>query len=243
MSMYKNKKIVAIIPARKGSKGIKNKNVLKLTGIPLINFSIDYAKRSKLIDRVFVSTDGNKISKVSENYGAEIIKRPKKFSSDTASSESAIIHSINYIEKVLKYKFDIVVFLQPTTVLRKLGELDQAIKMFIEKKSDTLFASVKLQPFLWEKNKKKLRPVNFNSKKKRIRTQNNHTLTETGSYYIVKKEVFLKYNSRFGKNVINFDSDYYSLLEIDSISDFKYILELLKTNIPKKRKLCIPNKN
>ena len=69
------------------------------------------------------------------------------------------------------------------------------------------------------------------------------TITETGSYYIVKKEVFLKYNSRFGKKVINFDSDFYSLLEIDKISDFKNIVELLKTNIPKKHKLCIPNKN
>ena len=243
MSMYKNKKIVAIIPARKGSKGIKNKNLLKLTGIPLIKFSVDYAKRSKLVDKVFVSTDGNNISKVSENCGAETIKRPKKFSSDTASSESAIIHSINYIEKVLKYKFDIVIFLQPTTVLRKLGELDQAIKMFIKKKSDTLFTSVDLQPFLWGRNKKKLRSINFNFKKNRIRRQNNHTITETGSYYIVKKEVFLKYNNRFGKKIVNFESDFHSLFEIDTISDFKYITELLKTNIPKKYKLCIPKKN
>ena len=75
--MYKNNRIVAIIPARKGSKGIKNKNLIKLLGIPLINYSINYAKKSKLIDRIFVSTDGENILKTSKNFGAEVIKRPK----------------------------------------------------------------------------------------------------------------------------------------------------------------------
>ena len=71
--MFKKKKIVAIIPARKGSKGIKNKNLIKIIGIPLIKFSIDYAKKSNLIDKIFVSTDGDKISKISKKCGAEII--------------------------------------------------------------------------------------------------------------------------------------------------------------------------
>ena len=76
--MYKNKKIIAIITARKGSKRIKNKNILNLSGLPLISYSIHYAKKSNLIDRVFVSTDGRKIASVSKKFGAEVIIRPKK---------------------------------------------------------------------------------------------------------------------------------------------------------------------
>jgi len=140
--MINNKKIIAIIPARKGSKRIKNKNLLKINGIPLISFSINYAKKSKLIDRIFVSTDGEGISKVSKKYGAEIILRPAKLANDTSSSDSAVLHAINYVKNNLKYDFDIVVFLQPTTVLRQLGELDLAIKSLVKKKLDTVFYSV-----------------------------------------------------------------------------------------------------
>ena len=113
--MYKNKKVIAIIPARKDSKGIKNKNLLNLGGFPLIAYSIYYAKKSNLIDRVFVSTDGNKIASTSRKFGAEVIIRPKKLASDTIMSDFAIIHAIKYIKNNLKYDFDYVVFLQPTT--------------------------------------------------------------------------------------------------------------------------------
>ena len=149
--MFKEKKIVAIIPARKGSKGIKNKNIIKLNNKPLISFSIDYAKNSKLIDRVFVSTDGNKISNIAKKYGAEIIKRPKKISGDKSSSDEAIIHSIKYIQEKLNYKFDIVVFLQPTTPLRQLGELDKAIKYFEKKNSIQYFLALITYLFCGEK--------------------------------------------------------------------------------------------
>ena len=240
--MYKKNKIVAIIPARKGSKGIKDKNLIKILGIPLINYSINYAKKSKLIDRIFVSTDGENISKISKKFGAEIIKRPKKYASDTASSDSAIVHAIKFIKQRLGYEFDVVVFLQPTTVLRKIGELDQAIKMLVKKKLDTVFSSVDYQPFLWSKLKKNLRPNNFNPQKRK-RRQNILTINETGSYYITKKDAFLKTKNRFGKKILNFESEYHSMLEIDKMSDLKYLIDLVKTNIPKKYKLCIPNKN
>ena len=239
--MFKEKKIVAIIPARKGSKGIKNKNIIKLNNKPLISFSIDYAKNSKLIDRVFVSTDGNKISNIAKKYGAEIIKRPKKISGDKSSSDEAIIHSIKYIQEKLNYKFDIVVFLQPTTPLRQLGELDKAIKYFEKKKFDTVFSSVNYIPFLWRKKNKNFLPVNF-EKFKRKRRQEIFTVNETGSFYITKKETFLKFKNRFGRKVSNFNSDYHALLEIDNYRDYIYINDLLKTNIPKKYKICIPKK-
>ena len=87
--------ITVLIPARGGSKGIPNKNIKEFVGKPLISHSIEYALRSNKIKKVIVSTDDPKISKISEKLGAEIIKRPAKLSTDTASTESTIKHYIN----------------------------------------------------------------------------------------------------------------------------------------------------
>ena len=95
--MYKKKKIVAIIPARKGSKGIKDKNIINLNGKPLVAYSINYAKNSNLIDKTFVSTDGKKIASISKKFGADIIRRPKNISGDNIALEPTISHSIKYI--------------------------------------------------------------------------------------------------------------------------------------------------
>lgn len=237
--MYKKKKIVAIIPARQGSKGIKNKNIVKLNNKPLISYTIGYAQKSKIIDKTFVSTDGAKIGKISKYYGAEIIDRPKKLATDTATSESALIHSIKYIDKILRYKFDIIVFLQATSPLRKIGELDKAIKFLIDKKLDTVFSSNRYLPFIWKKRFNKLKPVNF-ILSKRKRRQDIFEVNETGSFYINTKKSFLKNKSRFGKKIHNYDTGYHSMLEIDCIDDLKYINILLKTVIPKRYKLYLP---
>ena len=149
--MDKNKKIIALILARKGSKGLKNKNIINLNGLPLIAYSIKYAKKSKLIDKVIVSTDGEKIAKISKRFGAEVIKRPKKFSKDKSSPNEAINHAIKFLEEKLKIDFDVIVFLQPTTPLRKNGEIDKAINLLIKKKLDTVFSSNNYLPFIWKK--------------------------------------------------------------------------------------------
>ena len=108
--MYKNKKIIAVIPARKNSKEIKKKNLIRLNGSPLISYSIDYAKKSKLIDRIFVSTDGEEIASVSKKFGAEIVMRPKNLCNDIIMPDFAVVHTINYVQNFLKYDFDYVVF-------------------------------------------------------------------------------------------------------------------------------------
>ena len=239
--MYKNKKIIAIITARKGSKRIKNKNILNVSGLPLISYSIHYAKKSNLIDRVFVSTDGRKIASVSKKFGAEVIIRPKKLASDTIMSDFAVVHAIKYIKNNLRYDFDYVVFLQPTTPLRKKGELDKAIKYCISKNVDTVFSSVNYKPFLWRKKNNNLIPITFNPYKRK-RSQEIEDINETGSFYITKKNSFLKYKNRFGKKVLSFNSDYHSILEIDDPKEYQYILNILKTSIPKKYGICLPKK-
>ena len=239
--MYKNKKIIAVIPARKNSKGIKNKNLIKLNGLPLISYSIDYAKKSKLIDRIFVSTDGKDIASISKKFGAEVIIRPKKLCNDIIMPDHAVVHAIDYVKKILDYSFEYVVFLQPTTPLRKLCELDKAIKYCVSKKFDTVFSSIDYKPFLWRKKKNFIFPVSFDPYKRK-RRQIMEDINETGSYYITKKESFKKFNNRYGKKIANYNSDFHSFFEIDTLNDYKYISELFKTSILKKYKISLPKK-
>ena len=217
--MYKKKRIIAVIPARKNSKGIKNKNLINLNGLPLISYSIDYAKKSKLINRVFVSTDGDNIASVSKKFGAEVVMRPKNLSNDTIMPDHAVVHTIDYVKKILKYNFDYVVFLQPTTPLRQLGELDKAIRYCVSNKFDTVFSSMDYKPFLWRRKRQSIYPVSFDPYKRK-RRQIIQDINETGSYYITKKEAFKKFRNRFGKKISNYTSDILSSFEIDTLGEY-----------------------
>lgn len=103
------------------------------------------------------------------------------------------------------------------------------------------FQALIINPFYGEKKKNKVIPISFNPFKRK-RRQEIKDYNETGSYYIVKKESFLKHNNRFGKKNKNFVSDFHSIFEIDTFEDYKYIKELLKTSIPKKYNIFLPKK-
>jgi len=123
--------IVSIIPARGRSKEISRKNIRKLKGKPLIFYTIREAKKSKFLSRIVVSTDDEKIAKISKGYGVYVIKRPKKLSKDTTPSEAVFKHAIKYLEKNEGFHADIVVILQPTSPLRKANDIDNSIKKFL----------------------------------------------------------------------------------------------------------------
>ena len=150
-----------------------------------------------MIDKIFVSTDGNKIASISKKFGAEVIIRPRNISGDTVPNEPVISHALNYIKKI-GVNFDIIVFLQPTSPLRQKYELDKAIKLLIDKNLDTVFSSNDYVPFIWKKKKRTLLPSNFNLKKRK-RRQEIFTVNETGSFYIFTKKTFLQNKNKFGK--------------------------------------------
>ena len=165
--MYKTQKnFVAIIPARAGSKEVKKKNIALINGHPLLSYSIEAAKRSKFIKRIFVSTDGKDISKTAEKYGAIVIKRPKNISNSTSQIEPAVLHAIKNIEKSFKDKVDNIVLLQPTSPLRSINDLDNAISKFIKDKADSLFSCVNLHPHIWRYKKSKISPLGHNPYKR-----------------------------------------------------------------------------
>jgi len=122
--------IIALIPARGGSKGIPKKNIKNLRGKPLISYSIGPAKKTKYINKVVVSTEDKEIAEISREYGAEIIERPKELAKDESSTIDAILHALEVL-KAENYNPDIIILLQPTSPLRNAEDIDSAIELFL----------------------------------------------------------------------------------------------------------------
>ena len=136
--MIEKNKIVALIPTRGGSKGIKNKNIIDLCGKPLISYTIQAALESKYIDKVIVSTDSQEIADVAIKYGAEVpFLRPGELASDTSKTIDAVMHAVGELEK-RKEQYDILILLQATQPLRTADDIDSAIELFIKNKGQSL---------------------------------------------------------------------------------------------------------
>lgn len=139
--MYKNKKILCVIPARGGSKGLPGKNIKDLLGKPLIAYTIQQAKESRYVDRVIVSTDNEEIATVSKRYGAEVpFMRPPELATDTSSTIDVLLHAMGWMENKEKNSFDIILLLHTTAPLRTVRDIDNCIELLIEKGSDNVFS-------------------------------------------------------------------------------------------------------
>ena len=123
-------KIIAIIPARGGSKGVPQKNIRNLAEKPLIAYSIEAGTASKYIDMVVVSTEDQEITTISEKYGAEVVKRPDSLAQDDSPTIDAVFHVIESLN-IQNEKLTIVVLLQPTSPLRNSQDIDSAIKLLL----------------------------------------------------------------------------------------------------------------
>ena len=133
--------ILGITLARGGSKGIKDKNLVKIKGKPLIYYTIKEAKKTKEITNYIVSTDSSKIKKVAQKYKVKVpFLRPKKFSQDSSSSASALKHALIECEKIFNKKFDYVVELMATNPLKKASDIKNIIKILLKNKSDSVIA-------------------------------------------------------------------------------------------------------
>lgn len=140
-------KILCIIPARAGSKGILNKNIIRIGGHPLIAYSISTAKQSKYISRTIVSTDSNEIKNIATSYGADVpFLRPSEFAMDHSTDREFLLHSLEYLNINEKYVPELIVHLRPTTPLRDVNIVDQAIELLLATKEATSLRSAHLAP-------------------------------------------------------------------------------------------------
>lgn len=145
--------VVAIIPARGGSKGLPRKNIRLLAGKPLIAYSIEAAKVSSYVDRVVVSTDDPEIAEVSRQWGAEVpFLRPAELAQDLTPTEPVLTHAVEWLEAVEGYRVDIVLFLQPTDVFRKRFMIDEAIRRLLADPTlDSAFVAYPTHKNFWRK--------------------------------------------------------------------------------------------
>lgn len=139
--MYKAKTLLGIIPARGGSKRLPHKNILSCAGKPLIAWTIEAAQASRTIDRVVVNTEDNEIKEVSEQYNAEIVRRPEVFATDTATSFDVIIQTLDALS-AQGYRPDIAVMLQATSPLRTAADIDSAVQLLPDGEEEAMVVSV-----------------------------------------------------------------------------------------------------
>jgi CMP-N,N'-diacetyllegionaminic acid synthase len=227
-------KIIAIIPARSGSKSIKDKNIKILNGKPLIAWSIQTCLKSKFISKIIVSTDSKKYAKIAKKYGAnEVIIRPKNISKDTSADYQAIQHVIQN----LKYSsYDLIAHIRPTTPQRNIFDIDRAIKMFAISKYNSLRSVHEMSETAYKSfeifKKNDLKPIanlNFSlDDLNKPRQAFKNTYIANGVVDIYRKKFILKNKKLFGKKVMAYITKHTE--EVDSLEQFKYINYLLKNN-------------
>lgn len=143
--MYKGKRILAVIPARGGSKGVPLKNIINVGGRPLIYYSIQCAKKSKYIDRTVISTDDLMIKRIAEECGGDVpFMRPEELARDTSKSIDALVHAVDTMN-AMDGAYDYVVLLQNTVPLRKSWHVDEAIEKIFASKERSLVSVTEVE--------------------------------------------------------------------------------------------------
>jgi CMP-N-acetylneuraminic acid synthetase len=219
----RNKNIICIIPARGGSKGVPKKNIRSIKGEPLISYTIRSAIKSKLLDKVIVSTEDDEIAAISKQYGAEIINRPIKLSEDETPTEPVIIHAVSVLE-CEGYKPDIIVTLQPTSPLRTANQIDEAVGKIMSEDVDSVISlkEVREHPYKMKRIEGD-RVVPFLSLNlKSNRRQDMPILyKENGAIYVTKYELLMEKQRIIGDEAIPYIMCEKTSLDIDTELDFQ----------------------
>lgn len=231
--MYKNKKILAIIPARGGSKGIPKKNIIEVGGKPLIYYSIDCLSSSKYIDKAIISTNDLEIKAVAEHYinrygkSVEIpFIRPEELAKDTSKTIDCIVHAINWLKENKSEEYDYVLIAQNTSPLRKARHIDEAIENLLDSEERSLVSVTEVDehPIL-------MRSINEDGTVKNLLNMNSTVRRQdfpkfykvNGSIYIQKIDDQFNLDTSFndGKLAYIMDKEYSG--DIDDYIDLKVI--------------------
>lgn len=212
-------KTVAIIPARAGSKGIPGKNLRSVCGRPLLAWSIMQARAAKSVDSVWVSSDGDDILAVAEEYGAIPIRRPEALSGDTATSESAWRHALEEIERT-GAKIDLIIGMQATSPVRAPSDLDGAITQVRHDGLDSLLTVTEVEDFFnWRMGPEGPESINYDYRSRKRRQLIEKRYLENGSFYVFRPEILRSLNNRLGGKIGMFVMERFKMFQIDNPDD------------------------
>ena len=218
--MYKNNKILAIIPARGGSKGIPKKNIIELGGKPLISHTINQANNSEFITECFVSTDDEEIINIAKLCGSKIIKRPFEISLDSSKTEECLIHAIKELSKS-DLTFDYLVVLEPTSPFRKSKTIDNCIKKIIDQKRKSLLTVYETKECIGEIDSYfNFKPIIKNQPRRR--QERKPLFVESSTVYIVKVDFLLKTNSLVCEEWLSYILEKKEAIDINTYDDLIY---------------------
>jgi CMP-N-acetylneuraminic acid synthetase len=232
--MINGKSVLAIIPARGGSKGLPGKNIKELCGKPLIAWSIEAGLGSQYIDEVMVTTDSEEIANAARLCGASVpFLRPAELASDTATSMDAVKHALDFYDRELHKKFDYIVLLEPTSPLREKNDLDLMIKKirFVDNEYDAIVSlgEVHEHPSIMKKIiGNAIEPYAKDLVMATRRQDNEVAYFPYGVGYIVKMKTLLEEKTFYPKRTTHHLIKRYQCHEIDDIYDFLAIENIMK---------------
>lgn len=222
---------LALIPARAGSKSIKNKNLAMLCEKPLIYYTIESAKKAQCIDKIVVSSDGDLILEYALSQGVEIICRPKEIARDSTTSDEVILHTINHYTKNYS-DFDTIILLQPTSPLRDSNDIDNAYRIFKEKNANALISVTQtdnkiLKAFIANTDGS-LQGIHNDIYPFMPRQSLPQTYQSNGAIYIVKRDLFLENPSFLPQNTHYYLMSEEHSIDIDTLADLEYANKIMQ---------------
>ncbi len=235
--MYKNKKILALITARGGSKGLPKKNIKKLLTKPLIAWTLESARACPLIDRIYISTDCPEIASVCEEYNVPVPHlRPAHLATDTSPSIDVISHVIQLLEAENEY-YDYILLLQPTSPLRKKDDLQKAIQQLLDSPQAKALISIgevhSAHPVFMKKINENglLEPYIENAPALTRRQAAQKVYFSYGYIYLVETNHFMQNKSLYASGMLHYPLQRWQCYEIDDIYDFICVEAIMKEKL------------
>lgn len=226
--MFKGKKILAVIPARGGSKGIHKKNIIKINGKNLLEHTFNCLNKiDKIIDKKIISSDSHEIIKYGRKFKFEIpFVRPQRLSGDRVDVKKVLLHAVKFLEQKEKSFFDIILCIEPTCPLRKSSDIMAAIKKIIMEKKDSVWSISETDSKYHPQKQLILKKKNldfYSNKGKKIiaRQQLSKTYYRNGAVYAISRDFLINKNKIIGKNTGYIISKNY-MTSIDTMFDVKY---------------------
>ncbi|WP_188236167.1 acylneuraminate cytidylyltransferase family protein [Sphingopyxis sp. LK2115] len=226
--------VLAIIPARGGSKGVPGKNLRPLAGKPLIAWSIEQALAAKGVSDVLVSTDAEDIADVARSFGADVpFLRPAELATDTAPTEPVMLHAVERMEAMGGKRYETILLLQPTSPLRLPGTIDGALGAFAADNADSLLGVVESHAFFWQTDPVRASYDYTNRPRRQDIAETDRHYRETGSLYLTKRDILLEKRNRLAGRIALYRMRECEGWEIDSEIDFEIVEALMKQELSK----------